>query len=90
MRRLIANLSSEDARVATMSAGMILERAFGRPREAEREERQEAQLDVSQLNNAELQLLLRLVQSGRLCEAPVADPPPEIEGTKFTAGRQNE
>jgi hypothetical protein len=87
MRTLIRNLDHEDGRISTMAASLILERAWGKPREAKPEEQHEARIDLTQLTRAELDILLHLVQSDRLREAPVADPPLEIEGRADT---QNE
>jgi hypothetical protein len=66
MRTLIQNLNHEDGRISTMSANLILERAWGKPREMSPEERQQPHIDVSQLSQTELDILLRLVLSGRL------------------------
>jgi hypothetical protein len=71
MRTLIKNLEHEDGRIATMSASLILERAFGKPREANPEEHRRAHIDLSQLTRAELDILLRLAQSGRLTSIQV-------------------
>jgi hypothetical protein len=71
MRTLIRNLSHEDGRISTMSASLILERAFGKPREMKPEEQREVRIDLSQLTKAELDILLGLAQSGRLASVPV-------------------
>jgi hypothetical protein len=80
MMTLIRNLSHEDGRISTMSASLILERAWGRAREMKPEEQQQARIDLSALSGPELQLLLRLVQSGRLRSAPEQDEASVIEG----------
>jgi hypothetical protein len=80
MRTLIRNLSHEDGRISTMSASLILERAWGKPREAKPEEQQETQIDLTQLTREELGVLTRLALSGRLRPVPTAtEPPPEID-----------
>jgi hypothetical protein len=80
MRTLIRNLSHEDGRISTMSASLILERAWGKPREAKPEEQQETQIDLTRLTREELGVLTRLALSGRLRPVPTAvEPPPEIE-----------
>jgi len=72
VRTLIKHLGHEDGRIAVVAAERLLERAWGRPREMRPEEQQEkAAIDLSQLTNAELDVLLRLVQSGRLTGVPV-------------------
>jgi hypothetical protein len=80
MRRLVQALGSDDDRVAVAAAGMILDRALGRPREQAPEAQREAEIDLSALNSSELQVLAKLVSSGRLRSAPVAELPPDIEG----------
>lgn len=69
MRTLIRNLDHEDGRIATMSASLILERAWGKPREMKPEE-QKVNIDLSKLSSAELALLMKLVESGRLQAEP--------------------
>jgi hypothetical protein len=82
---LVRHLDHPDGRVAVTAANLLLERAWGRPREQPAEERETAQaLDLSGLTDAELAVLLRLVQSGRLrpmpTDEPLADDPTIIEG----------
>jgi hypothetical protein len=79
MRTLIRNLEHEDGRISTMSANLILDRAWGKPREAKPEEQQAARIDLSQLSGDELRILMRLVQSGRLTNAPAETEPPLVE-----------
>jgi hypothetical protein len=47
-----------------VAANSILERGFGKPREQNPEELQQAQIDLSTLTSAELALLMKLVDSG--------------------------
>jgi hypothetical protein len=70
MRTLIRNLDHEDGRIATMSASLVLERAWGKPREMKPEEQQKASIDLTSLSDAELALLMKLVDSGRLRAMP--------------------
>ena len=62
-----------------MAANSILERAYGKVREQKPEEQQHAAIDLSALSNAELGLLMKLVESGRLRSAPEPTPT-EIKG----------
>jgi hypothetical protein len=83
MRTLIRNLDHEDGRIATMSASLILERAWGKPREMKPEDQQPAaQIDLTQLSGVELAILVKLAESGRLRSVPTAEDEtaPEIEG----------
>lgn len=66
MMTLIRNLHHEDGRISTMSASLILERAWGKPREMKLEEHQQSHIDLTQLSSEELSILLRLAQSDRL------------------------
>jgi hypothetical protein len=90
VRTLIRALGSEDQRVAVMSASLLLERAWGKPREQPAEQERGARIDLTRLTKGELDVLVRLAQSGRLTEAPgaevneapgdqVTELPPEIE-----------
>jgi hypothetical protein len=78
MRTLIQRMSDPDGRIAVMSASLVLERAWGKPREQRPEEHEEkARIDLSQLKAEELALLVRLVESGRLqsvSEQPTSEP----------------
>ena len=68
---LIKHLDHEDGRIAVVAAERLLERAWGRPREMRPEEQQEqVAIDLTQLTKAELDILLRLTQSGRLTSVP--------------------
>jgi hypothetical protein len=73
VRTLIKHLDHEDGRIAVVAAERLLERAWGRPREAPPEPQQEARLDVSALSREELAILTKLVLSGRLTSKPVDD-----------------
>jgi hypothetical protein len=67
MMTLIRNLNHED-RIATMSASLILERAFGKPRDVQLEETEKPQidLDLSGFTEAELALLAKLLRRAML------------------------
>ncbi len=85
MMTLVNNLRHEDGRISTMSASLILERAWGKPREMKPEEHQQVHIDVTQLSAEELSILVRLAQSGRL--KPVEsdreqEPTPTIEAKR--------
>jgi hypothetical protein len=69
MRVLVERLRDSDGRVAVVAAERLLERAWGKVREMKPEEQQKARIDLSRLTNAELGVLLRLVESGRLVAA---------------------
>jgi hypothetical protein len=47
MMTLIRNLNHEDGRISTMSASLILERVFGKPREMKPEEQEKAHIDLT-------------------------------------------
>jgi hypothetical protein len=80
MRVLIDRLNDPDGRIAVMSASLILERAWGKVREAKPEDQQpEAHVDLSQLTAAELAILVKLADSGRLGGTETRSPP-QIEG----------
>jgi hypothetical protein len=82
---LVERLSDRDGRVAIAAAVAILERAWGKVGEARPEDEQPpTQIDVSVLTDAELQLLVRLVESDRWRPAPtneLFDAPRIIEAT---------
>jgi hypothetical protein len=63
---LIERLHDPNGRIAVVAANSILERAFGKVRAARPEDQPKAQIDLSGLSSAELALLVRLVESGRL------------------------
>jgi hypothetical protein len=77
MRTLIERLRDPDGRIAVMAASLILERAFGKPKEQVPQE-ERAQIDLTKLTNEELQILVCLVDSGRLTSAPAAGPGEEV------------
>lgn len=79
MMTLIRNLSHEDGRISTMSASLILERAFGKAREMKPEETEKTSIDLTTLTSAELALLVKLVESGRLRATPDAVPDTEVD-----------
>lgn len=79
MQTLIARLADPDGRIAVVAANSILERAWGKVKEAKPEEQQQASIDLSQLRGPELALLLKLVESGRLVAA-APDPGDVPEG----------
>jgi hypothetical protein len=66
MRTLIERMGDADSRVSVMAASLVLERAWGKPREAEPEEREDARIDLSKLSRAELDVLVKLVDRGGL------------------------
>jgi hypothetical protein len=78
---LIKHLDAEDGRVAVVAAERLLERAWGPPRQTP-DERQDARIDLSKLSDAELKVLLALVERGGLqpLPEPVEAGPPDIEG----------
>jgi hypothetical protein len=84
IQTLIERMKDADGRIAVVAANSVLERAFGKPREMKPEE-QQAHIDLSSLSGPELQLLLRLVESGRLRSAaePASDAA-EIDGVVAT------
>ena len=79
MRVLIERLNDPDGRIAVMSASLILERAWGKVKEAKEEPQSEAHIDLSQLTTAELAILIKLADSGRLGGTETRSPP-QIEG----------
>jgi hypothetical protein len=82
---LAQRLHDRDGKVAVAAAVALLERAWGKVREARPDDEQPpVQIDLSALTDAELGLLLRLVQSDRLRAPPTdgpSDAPPVIEAT---------
>jgi hypothetical protein len=81
MKTLIARLNDVDGRIAVMSASIILERAFGKPREMRIDE-EKHHIDLSQLNAEEMRIMLALAQSGRLKALPgdgQGEAPPTID-----------
>jgi hypothetical protein len=86
MRTLIKCLNDPDSRTAVVAANSILERAWGKVREQKPEEQHQASIDLSALTDAELALLLKLADSGRLRPAPDAQTDDEIEGEVHPMG----
>ena len=84
MRTLISRLNDPDGRIAVMAASLILERAFGRPKEQVPQE-ERAQIDLTKLTNSELQILVGLAESGRLTSGPAQDAPGEAEAPVIDA-----
>jgi hypothetical protein len=82
MRVLIQRLRDPDGRIAVVAANSIMERAWGKVREMKPEEQTKAQIDLSKLSNAELALLMKLVEDGRLTALPDGpnEAPPVIDG----------
>jgi hypothetical protein len=78
MRTLIERMGDADSRVAVMAASLVLERAWGKPREAEPEEREETHLDLSQLTASELAILVKLADRLGGTETRSS---PQIEGS---------
>jgi hypothetical protein len=63
---LIRHLDDPDGRVSVTAANLILERAWGRPKEHQPDEAEEPiKIDLSILTNEELAILARLVTSDR-------------------------
>ena len=54
-----------DGRIAVVAANSILERAFGKVREARPEDLPKAAIDLSSLSDAEPAILMKLVESSR-------------------------
>ena len=84
METLAKRLHDPDGRIAVVAANSLLERAWGKVREQKPEEREQMQLDLSQLSGPELALLMKLAASGRIkgiaVEAGSDAAPPVIEG----------
>jgi hypothetical protein len=70
MRTLVDRLRDPDGRIAVVAANSLLERAWGKVKEAKPEDAQQASIDLSSLSAEELAIMVRLVQSGRLKAAP--------------------
>jgi hypothetical protein len=80
MQTLIERLHDPDGRIAVVAANSILERAWGKVREHRPEEHTpEAHVDLTQLSAAELAILVKLADSGRLGGTETRSPP-QIEG----------
>ena len=84
MQTLRDRLRDPDGRIAVVAANSLLERAWGKVREQRPEEREQMQIDLSQLSGPELALLMKLAASGRIkgisVETGSEGVPPVIEG----------
>lgn len=80
VKTLVERLRDPDGRIAVVAANSILERAWGKVREQKPEEQKQAHIDLTNLSAAELQLLMKLVDSGRLREAEPEAPSTVVEG----------
>lgn len=78
---LVQRMKDPDGRIAVVAANSVLERAWGKAREMKPEEQAVAKIDLSALSGPELQLLMRLVESGRLKAAPEPVEGEQIEGS---------
>jgi hypothetical protein len=76
---LVKHLDDPDGRVSVTAADLVLERAWGRPKEQRDEDNTQASIDLSQLSGEELALLVKLCESGRL-RAITADAPDQETG----------
>ena len=74
VRTLVERLRDPDGRIAVVAANSIMERGWGKPKEARPEDNERVRIDLSSLTGPELAILLRLVESGRLKAIP-ADAP---------------
>jgi hypothetical protein len=83
---LVKHLDDPDGRVSVTAANIILERAWGKPREAV-EEREQMQLDLSNLSASELEILTRLVTGDRLRGIPVDAPESEVPVIEVIDGK---
>lgn len=70
VQTLAERLHDPDGRIAVVAANSLLERAWGKVKEAKPEDAQQASIDLSSLSAEELAIMVRLVQSGRLKAAP--------------------
>jgi hypothetical protein len=78
MQTLVERLRDPDGRVAVVAANSLLERAWGKIREATPEDNTQAHIDLSTLTASELAIMVKLVESGRLrpaTEEPATEPP---------------
>jgi hypothetical protein len=67
MRRLIELVYSDDERVATVAINAVLDRAWGKPREAKPEEEQaRPTVDTSRLTEAQKQALLAVFRAAAM------------------------
>jgi hypothetical protein len=70
VRTLVERLRDPDGRIAVVAANSILERAWGKVREQKPEEQQQMRIDLTMLSAAELAILAKLAESGRLQSVP--------------------
>jgi hypothetical protein len=70
IRVLIERMKDSDGRVAVVAANSLLERAWGKVREQKPEEQQQVHIDLTTLTTAELAILFKLTESGRLRSVP--------------------
>jgi hypothetical protein len=73
VRVLIERMRDADGRVAIVAATAVLERGYGKVKEMQPEHQEQASIDLTTLSAAELALLVRLVESGRLRPAQPGD-----------------
>jgi hypothetical protein len=83
---LIRHLDHPDGRVAVTAASLILERAWGKPKEMRPEEEEQQSLDVSALTDLELRVLMQAIQSGRL-RSVAADEPADTSSVAEINGK---
>src|SRR5689334_3898799 len=71
MRRLIELIDDPDPRVATIASNAVLDRAFGKPKEAKPEDQERAPpvLDTSKLTLEQKKMLLEVFRSAVVQEA---------------------
>jgi hypothetical protein len=70
VRTVVERLHDPDGRIAVVAVNSILERAWGRVREQKPEEQQQTHIDLTMLTTAELAILVKLAESGRLRSVP--------------------
>lgn len=85
VQTLAERLRDPDGRIAVVAANSLLERAWGKVREAKPEENTQASIDLSGLTAEELAIMVKLVQSGRLRASDEPAAPAVIEGTAETS-----
>jgi hypothetical protein len=85
VQTLAARLRDPDGRIAVVAANSLLERAWGKVREAKPEENAQATIDLSGLTAEELAIMVKLVQSGRLKASDDPSTPTVIEGKAETS-----
>jgi hypothetical protein len=70
VKTLVERLQDPDGRIAVVAANSLLERAWGKVREQKPEEQQQMRIDLTMLTAAELAILAKLAESGRLQSIP--------------------